>query len=256
MKEEEDTGYTRLTFSIDGDFYSENPTRSTSLEASAMTDLWLYDYDAATSELLQRVHLTEGFDAPHIDLQHGQHSISVIASRGVSPSDSDDSVEWIKPHDTFSAIAEIAATGQAVEADVTLQRRVARVTLNILDLIPAEATTLEWVFTQWGTALDPATTYAPSTAEYTYLTNMEPMRGRSNISISAYALAASAGAWQTALSIRVLDADDNAIAEATIPTISLLQNRTTTLRGTLFTSGSSITIGLDDTWGEGIEQTF
>lgn len=249
---------TRVQLRLNGDFevqYSDM-TRATSLEASAMTDLWIYDYDAASSELLQRIHLTEGFASPTISLFNGSHSLSIIASRGTTPSATDEAVEWQKPHDTFAAITDLTVDGTSVTKSVNLNRRVARVSLNILDLIPAEATTLEWVFSQWGTAIDPATTYAPSTAEYQYLTNMTPMRGMQNVSVSAYTIAPSASAWQTSLSIRVLDADNEPVAEATIPTISLLQNRTTTLKGNLFSSDGTLTIGLDDTWGDGIEQTF
>lgn len=249
---------TRVQLRLNGDFAVsyDDMTRATSLEESAMTDLWIYDYDAASSELLQRIHLTEGFASPTISLFNGSHSLSIIASRGTTPSATDEAVEWHKPHDTFAAITDITVDGTSVTKSVNLQRRVARVSLNILDLIPAEATTLEWVFSQWGTALDPATTYAPSTAEYQYLTDMTPMRGRTNITVAAYTVAPSSTAWTTALSIRVLDADGESIAEATIPAISLLQNRTTTLKGNLFSSDGTLTIGLDDAWGEGVEQTF
>lgn len=249
---------TRVQLRLNGDFelqYSDM-TRATSLEASAMTDLWIYDYDATTSELLQRIHITEGFASPTISLFNGSHSLSIIASRGTTPSATDEALEWQKPHDTFAAITDLTVDGTSVTKSVNLQRRVARVSLNILDLIPSEATTLEWIFSQWGTALDPATTYAPSTAEYQYLTNMTAMRGMQNVSVSAYTLAPSASAWQTSLSIRVLDADNEPIAETTIPTISLLQNRTTTLKGNLFSSDGTLTVGLDDAWSEGIEQTF
>lgn len=174
---------TRVQLRLNGDFevqYSDM-TRATSLEASAMTDLWIYDYDAASSELLQRIHLTEGFASPTISLFNGSHSLSIIASRGTTPSATDEAVEWQKPHDTFAAITDLTVDGTSVTKSVNLNRRVARVSLNILDLIPAEAT---------------------------------------------------------------------------IPTISLLQNRTTTLKGNLFSSDGTLTIGLDDTWGDGIEQTF
>ena len=237
-------------------FGYDAPTRA-SLLSSAMTDLWLYDYDA-DGTLLQSLHITPSdaqWPSPTLTMTYGEHILRAIASRGTGTTVTDGRIAWAKPHDTFSTAQSVDVSDRSDDPVLTLRRSVARLTVTLDDALPADCSTLALTLARRSQAMLLPSLVGDALGESTAEVDVTTARGMAGVSVNLYSLCPTTE-WITTLLIEALDADGVLISEANVAGVTLMQGTTTNVHGRLFCAEQGISIALDDAWGEAIEREF
>lgn len=233
-------------------------------DGKAMTDFWLLDY--MDGELQAQIHQTNDqadFAEPRLTMDYGRHTLYFVASRGTSPETSTDShtITWEKTSDTFWTQIQLDVTA-STEADqtVTLQRSVARLMIAVADEVPSGATTLTVTPEHWYYGIDYLTGQpVADQREPRSITIPESYIGTSGkLKFSMFTLAGTE-AFTTDIEVMATDAASAPLGAATISGARLERNHSTNYTGTLFTTPQftrSISVSLDDEWGEDIDAAW
>lgn len=239
-------GHKLVTLALSGMTIETEQMKSTTTEAG-MTDLWVYD-----NGTLSR-HLTPSdadFAAPQMVLDYGQHTLSIVASKGENPTATATAITWTKAKDTYaqSVTLDVAANTASTQS-VTLGRRVACVRVVSTDAIPATAHHATLTLTlsdQLTLATLQGTQPQTATRTITIPTTLVGQTG----TFEAYTLCPSAAAWTTTLEVNVYASDNSVISHFVVPNVPLQQNHRTVLTGEVYGRTSGMTITLDDAWEE------
>jgi len=247
------------TFAVNGDFTmtTEAMTRAAlTADGKAMTDLWVLDYMDGT--LVQQLHQTaedEDFGEPTMELDYGAHHVYFVCSRGKTPtlSTTAHSVTWATTSDTFWRDYSVNITsGSAATHNVTLDRVATKMTISILDEIPADAATIEITPAVWYYGLDYLTGTATGamTSEPRIMNIPSQYIGTTGeVTASIFGIS-STTEWTTGISITARDGDDDIIGEASITAAPFVANRVTNFSGNLYASGGSFSLTLNTTWND------
>lgn len=253
-----------FTFHVKGDFttnYEDMTRAAIRLEdnnTAGMTDLWVLDY-CEDGTLVQQVHQSstdDGFGSVPMNLTYGKHDIKFVASKGTSPSLTDNALSWTKAHDTFtlSYPVDVVASSNGNRAP-ELKRSVSGLKVIISDAIPANAKTIILTLGKRSQSLNlpdlTAATYSQSSVELDCTSN----RGVSGASAAIYTLANNEE-WTSSASITVKDAQGAVITSVTMPDVELRKNRMTTLTGEVFNRTNGFSVSIDNTWDNDLELTF
>lgn len=225
----------------------------------SMTDLWLFDYVGGTlQQTVHQVSTDDGFGTVSIDADYGDHTIYFVASRGDTPTVSGTTISWAKPSDTFwASLALTIAPSTSVSHSVTLQRVAARLRITITDEIPSGLATLSVTPSRWYYGLDILTGEATDSRTTARTVNVPAsyVGTSGQLSASFYCLSPST-AWQTDITLTAKASDASTISEISISDIPMQRNRITSFSGTLFSVGRSMTVSVDDGWGDEITGTW
>lgn len=235
-----------ITFTF-GDVRAD--TRAT-LQEMNITDLWLFDY--VGDGLLQTIHKTEGFDALTLSMDYGEHTLCFVASRGSEPTVTAPTVSWAKPSDTFWATVTMdVQPASSASHQVTLRRVATRLRISVTDEIPAEASTLSVTPSVWYYGLNVMTgegTDARQT-ERTVTIPASYVGTSGQLTASFFGLSPSES-WQTDIAVAMKDADGTVLGAVMLEDVGFGRNVTTSYSGGLIGAWRSVTMDVDDAWGD------
>lgn len=264
-----------FTFRMTGADLSVTQTRaSLTANGSALTDLYVLDYDKTTGTLLQVLHQQSSdpkFAEPELTLTYGQHTVRFVATRSTgSKLTLADGTEFVttpgtvqavstaipalysatKITDTFSAEIDVTAgAGNTGSATVTLNRTVSRLQIVMTDAIPADADHVEMTISTGYYSLPLATLLPTATSSRTTTISIADLAGVKNQKLAAYTLAPT-DSWTSDVIITTKRADNSTISTFTLQGVSFLRNKTTSVQGEFFQRSSALTFSVNDSWLE------
>ena len=264
-----------FTFRMTGADLSVTQTRaSLSANGSALTDLYVLDYDKTTGTLLQILHQQSTdpkFAEPELTLTYGQHTIRFVATRstgskltladGTEFTTTPGTVQAIstsiptlwtatKISDTFSASVDVTAgAGASGSTTVTLNRTTSRLQIVMTDVVPADAKWVSFDFaTTYPTLSLSALTTGTTAVRHTDI-DISSVVGKSNQKMVVYLLAPETS-WTSDVTIATKRADNSEISSFSLTGVEFLRNRSTVVSGEFFQRTSPLTFTVNDTWLE------
>lgn len=238
---------------VNGDFGSPTFTRSLMADGKEMADMWIFDY--VDGELINTIHQTaddSNFGEPNVLMEYGNHDLYFVASRGLNPDvdDVEHTITWSNVRDTFwKAITMNVNSTSATEVDVTLERVVTKLKLNIQDKVAADLVNITITPEKWNYGID-YISGEPASVDDSQISIDVPLSyagTTGNLSVSVFSLSGTSE-WTTDVTVTAKNSSNSTISSVHIDDVPLLANRATVYSGNLFTSGSTFTLSLNDTW--------
>ncbi len=247
---------------------------------TALTDIYILDYDKTTGALLQVLHQTStatDFAEPDLTMDYGTHTLRVIATRSTSPTLLDQSTTaWPVPDnaltdadgtlpvymtadktsDTFAAETDVtvsAGTDNAVT--LTLARIVAKLTVNTLDAYPDDCHTLDVAIDEYNCIMLDDLSVIDSRTNHR-ITDVAHNAGKTGYKVSYFVLAPTDG-YTTDITITPTRTSGDSYPSVTVPGVLLERNKVTTITGCVYTLANSLQVQVTDAWNpEGNEVHF
>lgn len=153
-----------------------------------------------------------------------------------------------RPRETFCATQSVTVTSaSALDLDVTLNRISSWLYIQSTDNRPAGIAKIRTTYAKGGKSFNPTTGLATTDAGFAQ-TNTPSAAIGSAVTFSSYPFLAT-DEENINVTIQVLDADDNVLFAHTVNNVPFKRNRKTTLRGNIFTAGtSSAGFQLETSW--------
>lgn len=261
-------GKQTVTFSVQGDFdcaafeYGGVTRAALSADGKQMTDLWVFDYqNGLLVQQLHQVSTDEDFGEPTLNLSMGDHHVYFVVSRGegVTLSTTAHKLTWTKPLDTFWKDYTVSVTnGTASTHNVALDRVSTKLTISILDEIPAGIANITMTPTTWYNGLD-YTTGNPTdamTSEPRQINISSNYIGTSGlVSTSIYGFSGSTQ-WTADVNVVARDGSNNVIGQAEITNAPFTMNRVTIYSGNLFINDGGFSLSLNANWADDYAGTW
>ncbi len=246
---------------------------------SALTDIYILDYDKATGTLLQVLHQTStatDFAEPDLTMDYGTHTLRIIATRSATPTLITSADTWTvtdnvltaitgtipetltteKTSDTFATETDVTVSaGTAQDVNVTLDRIVAKLMLNTTDTYPADCNTLDVTMDEYRSIrLDALSVIGcAKTHRVSDVTKNAGQTGRT----TAYFLMVPDGGYSTDITITPTRLDGDDYPSVTIKDVPLERNKVTTVTGSIYGHAQGVKVAVNDTWNnEGHELNF
>ena len=241
-----------------------------SANGKALTDLYILDYDKATGKLLQVLHQTStaaDFAEPDLTLDYGEHVLKVVATRSQEPTlwDAGKNTWTVEPNiltpvtatqpvmltstktsDTFGAEKEVSVSiGTATTVSITLDRLVAKLSVNSTDVFPDDCTTITLDFKEHK-ALSLATMDVIDAVENQRISDVQHLRGTTDNTLSYFLLVPKAG-YKTDITF-TMNSTDAPYATITITDVPFERNKITTITGSLYNHNQRMTMTVNDEW--------
>lgn len=238
---------------VNGDFGSPTFTRSLMADGKEMADMWIFDY--VDGELINTIHQSaddSNFGEPNVLMEYGNHDLYFVASRGLNPDvdDVEHTITWSNVRDTFwKTITMNVNSTSANEVDVTLERVVTKLKLNIQDKVAADLVNITITPEEWNYGID-YITGEPASVDDSQISIDVPLSyagTTGNLSVSVFSLSGTSE-WTTDVNVTAKNSSNYTISSVHIDDVPLLSNRATVYSGNLFTSGSTFTLSLNDAW--------
>ena len=218
-----------------------------------LTDIYVFD---GTTEVAHQVSTAEDFGTIVLNLTHGTHNLSFIATRStdISVADGTMTMGGVKP--TFGKLLTLNVTNNTPAQDLTLQRITGQMIITIEDAFPATAKEIEFVINPRYLALDVTTLCATNGEEVAQRISCTSKVGKVNQSFNFTPLAPSLTDEYTAdVTINVYDSNSTLIHAVSIADVRLAANTQTLLSGKLF-RGTDAALSVDHSWKSDIVGTF
>lgn len=249
----EENGAKRVSFDVQGNWNSPVFTRgSLSADGQEMTDLWIFDY--VDGQIVQELHQSStdaDFGTPTLSLAYGQHNLYFVVSRGVSPVVNGNIISWDSVRDTFwKSMTVNVSGGSASSYSVTCDRVVTKLKISVGDEVPDGTDAIVIMPEKWYYGLnyltgEPTAIRENEERSISVPTSYIGTTGQLAVSIFGFS---SGTEWTTPLTVSARDNDNDIIGMVTIASAPFMANRATEYSGSLFTSGSTFTITLNDEW--------
>lgn len=252
----------------------DNATRAAlTADGKDMTDIYIFDYDQFSGKLLQVLHQTssaEDFAQPDMTLAYGDHTLKVIATRSSSPTLLDaDSAAWAakdnvlmpisassepailtssKTSDSFGATKDVSVTpGKALAVNIQMERIVAKLVLDLADVIPADCSNLvmgldEYCHFSW----EDFDVIQPVTNQRTY--DMTTYAGGNGVMITYFVLVPLDGYSSDITFTLGKKGSDKPYSKFTVQNVPFERNKVTTIKGKYYNHQSGVTFSLKAEW--------
>ena len=220
---------------------------------TALTDIYVFDGGA---QVLHQTSDMEEFGTFTLNLTHGNHNLSFIATRstGISIEGSTMTMETVRS--TFGSLLSLNVGTSTPAQDITLQRITGKMTITITDAFPSNANEIEFVINPRYNDLDVTTLCATNAQEVTQRVSCASKVGKENQSFTFTLLAPSLTEEYTAdVTINVYDSNSTLIHAVSIADVRLAANTQTLLSGKLF-RGTDAALSVDHSWKSDIVGTF
>ena len=242
-----------VTFTF-GELSYQAMTRASVSEIN-MTDLWVFDY--VGDELKQTIHQTNeeaGFGSISATLDYGSHTLYFVTSRGVSPTVNTDAhkIVWEKPSDTFIATASMTVSATSGSSlPVSLTRAATRLSISILDEVPANAASVEIIPTEWYYGMDYITGLGTDlvTNQTRIMDIPAEYLGTNSLAVAIFGFVPS-DELQTNVSCALKASDTSVLGSVNLENVSLKKNITLSYSGYIIGDNTkTFTLTVDDSWG-------
>ena len=242
-----------------------------------LTDLYILDYNKETGKLLQVLHQTstaEDFAEPTLNLDYGNHTLKVIATRSSSPSllsadgslwnlqentafvvsdENNVPVVWTsdKTSDSFGASQDVnVGIGKDQTIHIQLDRMVAKLVLENTGTFPADCSTIQLSLDEYKT-WNWQSFSVMEAAKNHRISDASQYAGQTGSTISYFLLVPDGDGYTTDISIQMNRKDsDKPYAAFTIPDVCLQRNRITTISGSYYDHEEGFFLTVNDAWEE------
>lgn len=242
-----------------------------------LTDLYILDYNKETGKLLQVLHQTstaEDFAEPTLNLDYGNHTLKVIATRSSSPALlSADGSLWNLQENTVFAVADENNVPVVLTSDKTsdsfgasqdvnvgigkdqtihiqLDRIVAKLVLKNTGTFPADCSTIQLSLNEYKT-WNWQSFSVMEAAKNQRISDASQYAGQTGSTISYFLLVPDGDGYTTDISIQMNRKDsDKPYAAFTIPDVCLQRNRITTISGSYYDHEEGFFLTVNDEWDE------
>ena len=254
---EQQTGWESKTITFTfGDVLTQHAMTRADITSLDLTDLWMFDY--VGDELQQTVHQSstdDGFGSISASMGYGEHTLYFVASRGTTPTSDTDAqtITWVKPSDTFWAIATVTVSPSSASSQaVSLSRVATRLRITVNDEVPAQAAKFVITPAQWYYGIDYTTgdgvaSSANQPREVNIPSSYIGTTGQLAISIFGFVPSTD---WQTDITAALKASDESTLGQVTLEDVSLRKNITTAYSGGILSTSKAFTLTADDTWGD------
>ena len=242
-----------------------------------LTDLYILDYNKETGKLLQVLHQTstaEDFAEPTLNLDYGNHTLKVIATRSSSPAllsadgslwnlqentafvvADDSNVPVVltsdKTSDSFGASQDVnVGIGKDQTIHIQLDRMVAKLVLENTGTFPADCSTIQLSLDEYKT-WNWQSFSVMEAAKNQRISDASQYAGQTGSTISYFLLVPDGDGYTTDISIQMNRKDsDKPYAAFTIPDVCLQRNRITTISGSYYDHEEGFFLTVNDEWDE------
>lgn len=221
----------------------------------ALTDLYVFD---GTAQLAHQVYADDNaaFGTVTLDLTHGNHNLSFVATRstGLSYSAGVLSASALRP--TFGKLLALNVSGSTPAQNLRLDRLNGVLYITINDAFPATANQIEFSMANRYTSLNVANLCGTNGDEWSQKVSCTGKVGQTGVQYNFNFLAPSLDEEYTSdVTIRVYNSSDVVIYSVTIEDVRFAANTKTMLSGNLFTSPSA-SITVNTSWQSNIVGTW
>ena len=237
--------------------------------SKALTDLYILDYDKATGKLLQVLHQTStatDFAEPDLTLDYGEHTLKVVATRSQEPTlwDAQKMTWTVEPNiltpitasqpvaltatktsDTFGAEKDVSVGAGTSTVNISLDRLVAKLSVNSTDVFPDDCTTITLDF-QEHKVLSWATMDVIESVGNQRISDVQHLRGTTDNTLSYFLLVPKAG-YTTDITF-TMNSTDAPYATVTITDVPFERNKITTITGSLYNHNQRMIMTVNDEW--------
>jgi len=253
---EEEVCSKQITFALQGDWQlTEEPFTRAAVSGSAMTNVWIFDYDQL-GELVQQIHQSSAdadFGAPTINLNYGSHTLYFVTSQGDTPTlnTTNHTLAFDKVKDTFWKSVNVNVTsGTAANQSVTMDRVVTKLIVKPTDQVPMTLKSVDIQLSKWYNSIDyltgqPATATTDLVRSVAVTDNYHGTTGTIYFIVQGFCGTTD---FTTNVSVTAKDADSNTIGFASIANAPMKRNRTSRFTGTLFGNSNGLTMNINDEW--------
>ena len=218
-----------------------------------LTDIYVFD---GTTEVAHQVSTAEDFGTIVLNLTHGTHNLSFIATRSTDISVADAAMTMGGVKSTYGKLHTLQVTNATPSQDITLDRVNGQLVITILDAFPAAANEIEFIIDPRYNTLDVTTLQAINGESITQRVSCASKVGKAEQKFTFATLAPSLSEEYTAsVTINVYNASNAVIYTVTVPAVRLAANTKTLLSGKLFTAPGA-NVSVDNTWREDISVGF
>lgn len=242
-----------------------------------LTDIYILDYNKETGKLLQVLHQTstaEDFAEPTLNLDYGNHTLKVIATRSSSPAllgadgslwnlqentafavadENNVPVVWTsdKTSDSFGASQDVnVGIGKDQTIHIQLERMVAKLVLENTGTFPADCSTIQLSLDEYKT-WNWQSFSVMEAAKNQRISDASQYVGQTGSTISYFLLVPDGDGYTTDVSIQMNRKDsDKPYAAFTIPDVCLQRNRITTISGSFYDHEEGFFLTVNDAWDE------
>ena len=220
---------------------------------TALTDIYVFDGGV---QVLHQTSDMEEFGTFTLNLTHGNHNLSFIATRstGISIEGSTMTMETVRS--TFGSLLALNVGTSTPAQDITLNRLTGKMVITITDAFPSNANEIEFVINPRYKDLSTSTLCAINGESVTQRVSCASKVGKENQQFAFTLLAPSLTDEYTAdVTINVYDSNSTLIHAVSIADVRLAANTQTLLSGKLF-RGTDAALNIDHTWNSDIVGTF
>lgn len=254
---EQQTGWESKTITFTfGDVLTQHAMTRADITSLDLTDLWMFDY--VGEELQQTVHQSstdQSFGVLSASMGYGEHTLYFVASRGTTPTTDTDAqtITWVKPSDTFWAIATVTVSPSSASSQaVSLSRVATRLRITVNDEVPDGAAKFVITPAQWYYGIDYTTGsgIAPSANQPREVNIPSSYIGTSGqLAIAIFGFVPSAD-WHTDITATLTASDESVLGQVTLEDVTLNKNITTAYSGGILGTSKAFTLSADDTWDD------
>ena len=242
-----------------------------------LTDLYILDYNKETGKLIQVLHQTsteEDFAEPTLNLDYGNHTLKVIATRSSSPAllsadgslwnlqentafavadENNVPVVWTsdKTSDSFGASQDVnVGIGKDQTIHIQLDRIVAKLVLKNTGTFPDDCSTIQLSLDEYKT-WNWQSFSVMEAAKNQRISDASQYAGQTGSTVSYFLLVPDGDGYTTDISIQMNRKDsDKPYAVFTIPDVCLQRNRITTISGSCYDHEEGFFLTVNDEWEE------
>lgn len=222
---------------------------------TALTDLYVFD---GTTQLAHQVYEDDhdAFGTVTLDLTHGNHNLSFVATRSTGLSYSAGVLSASSLRSTFGKLLSLNVSGSTPTQNLQLDRLNGVLYITINDAFPATANQIEFSMANRYTSLNVANLCGTNGDEWSQKVSCTSKVGQTGVQYNFNFLAPSLDEEYTSdVTIRVYNSSDVVIYSVTIEDVRFAANTKTMLSGNLFTSPSA-SITVNTTWESNIVGTW
>ncbi|MBR1872813.1 MAG: FimB/Mfa2 family fimbrial subunit [Bacteroidales bacterium] len=203
-----------------------------------------------------------GFGDFSLTLPYGSYKMIVIAHGSEKPillsSMTEAAFDDIKPRETFLYTRDLTInSSDPKDLSATLSRIITRLDIISTDACPENLESVRITFAKGGEAFNPLTGLSTTDNGFAYtITGITPIASEGNIAKLRSNFFLFTDEESMDVTIETLDASGTVLNTRTVAAVPFKRNRNTTLTGSLFSTSGSATFSVENSWTEGVKQTF
>ena len=229
------------------------PIYDEAVDGTALTDIYVFD---GGIEVLHQTSDMEDFGTFTLNLTHGNHNLSFIATRSIGISIEGSTMTMETVRSTFGSLLSLNVGTGTTAQNITLNRITGKMVITITDAFPSNANEIEFVINPRYKDLSTSTLCAINGESVTQRVSCTSKVGKENQSFTFTLLAPSLTEEYTAdVTINVYDSSSTLIHAVSIDDVRLAANTQTLLSGKLF-RGTDAELSVDHSWKSDIVGTF